>query len=187
MKGKTERTFEIREGGKLKGLFPTEAKARAFKKELGGRTTMRIVHGTPAKTKKRTVRSNNAKPRKLLDGDGDLDPYMVETMEDLRDYAVYEDPSLKKALYEKAVWDYIRDYFEFCAWNEHGNGISLGEAAEERDLAMHVADLTEGSNGDITDYLDNGELAEGDRALDLLRRRARIQKAHGVVPDFKED
>lgn len=187
MKGKTERTFEIREGGKLKGVFSTEAKAKAFKKELGGRTTMRIVHSAPVKTQGRKVRSCNAKPTKLLDGDGELDPYMVETMEDLRDYAVYEDPSLKKPLYEKTVWEYIRDYFEFCDWNERGKGTSLGQAAEEKDLAMHVADLTRRSNGDITDYLDNGDLAEGDRALDLLRRRARIQKAHGVVPDFKED
>lgn len=187
MKGKTSKMFEIREGGKLKGQFSTEAKAKAFKKELGGRTTMRIVHNAPVQNKERKVRSCNAKPTKLLDGDGELDPYMVETMEDLRDYAVYENPSLKKPLYENAVWGYIKDYFTFCEWNEHGNGIGLGQAAEEGDLAMHVRDLTEESNEDITDYLDNGDLTEGDRALDLLRRRARIQKAHGVVPDFKED
>lgn len=187
MKGKTSKTFEIREDGKVKGLFSTWSKANAFKKELGGRTTMHVVHDAPTETKKRPSRTLNAKPTKLLDGDGELDPYMVETMEDLRDYAVHEDPSLKKTLNEKAVWDFIREYFEFAEWNEHGNGIGLPEAAESGTLAMHVKDLTVRSDPDITDYLDNGELEEGDRALVLLRRRARIQKAHGVVPDFKED
>ncbi len=172
----------------LKGIFPTEAKANAFRKETKGKTSLRIVRDAPvpSKSAKKTA-SRNTKPVKLLDEDGELDPYMVETMNDLRDYAVYEDPSLKKALYDPAIWDYIQDFFKFSDWNEHGNGIGLGEAAEDETLAMHVHDLTVESDPDVTDYLDNGELDEGDAALNLLRRRARIQKSHGVVPDFIED
>lgn len=182
------RIFEVRQGGRLKGVFPTEAKAKAFRKEVKGRTSLRIVHDAPATRKPaKRVASMNSKPVKLLDEDGELDPLMVETMGDLRDYAVYQDPTLKKALYDPKIWEYIQDYFGFCDWNERGNGISLSEAAEEGDLEMHVDDLTIESNPDITDYLDNGELREGDRALDLLRRRAGIQRAHGVVPDFIED
>ena len=182
------RIFEVRQGGRLKGVFPTEAKAKAFRKEVKGRTSLRIVHDAPATRKPaKRVASMNSKPVKLLDEDGELDPLMVETMGDLRDYAVYQDPTLKKALYDPRIWEYIQDYFGFCDWNERGNGISLSEAAEEGDLEMHVDDLTIESNPDITDYLDNGELREGDRALDLLRRRAGIQRAHRVVPDFIED
>lgn len=182
------KTFEVRQGGRLKGIFPTEAKAKAFRKEVTGRTSMRIVHDAPVKKKPaKRVASMNSKPVKLLDEDGKLDSLMVETMGDLRDYAVYQDPTLKKALYDPTIWEYIQDYFSFCDWNERGKGISMSEAAEEGDLEMHVDDLTIESNPDITDYLDSGELREGDRALDLLRRRARIQKAHRVVPDFIED
>lgn len=185
-----DRTYHVKEGKRLSGIFSSESKANAYRKELkaeGRSSCISVVSGgkpqktTNRKTKgKRPTASRNAKPMKLLDADGDLDPYMVETMEDLRDYAVYEDPKLKAALYDPEVWRWICDYYDFVSWNEHGNQPSMAEYAEDSYLSNDVRDLTVKRDSSITDYLWNdGE--PGSTASELMARRADIQNRYGAI------
>lgn len=188
----TDRTYHVKEGKRLSGIFSSEAKAKAYRKELkaeGRSSNISVVSGgkphkaAAKKSKSRTKRptaSRNAKPMKLLDAEGCLDPYMVETMEDLRDYAVYEDPKLKAALYDPEVWRWICDYYDFVSWNEHGNQPSMAEYAEDGYLSNDVSDLTVKRDSSITDYLWNdGE--PGSTASELMARRADIQNRYGAI------
>ena len=161
------RTWEVRKKGELKGVFSSKTKADALRNHLKGTIRAKEV---PAG-------SRNARS-KILDADGVPDPWMVETMDDLREYTVLQRPASARHLNDPEIWAYLCDYWNFVEYNERGNQPSLSEDAETGALGQFVDDLTKREDPYITEYLDS---CQGKRARDLEARRASIQNRFGVL------
>ena len=114
--------------------------------------------------------------------DGVLEPGRVRTLDDLREYTMAENPSYARRLNDPTVWSWIRDYYAYVAWNEHGNQPSLADDASQGTLARLVDYLTEYPDPQWTEYLigyDGPENADP-RALGLLERARAIQGTYGA-------
>ena len=167
------RTWEVRKKGELKGVFSSKTKAETLRCSLKG-----TIRAKDIPTKCRNARS------KLLDADGVPDPWMVETMDDLREYEILQKPSYARNLNDPEIWAYLCDYWKFVEYNERGNQPSLSEDAETGALGQFVDDLTKREDSYITEYLDS---CQGKRARDLEARRASIQSRFGVQKFVEND
>lgn len=119
----------------------------------------------------------------------ELDPDSIETIEDLIQYGMAADSRTRSTLageHREYVSEFIRDYWRYVHWNEHGNGPALRECPN---LAVQlVHDLTVEPDHAITQYLtgdgDTDLLARDWESNGLLIRRATIQHLFGVEPDW---
>ncbi len=133
----------------------------------------------------RSVRSRST--RSDWDEEDEDEDFDVNTLDGMRRYVMREYPWTVPYLEDPEVWGWLRDFLEYAAWLEHGNQPSMSEYATEGYLAEYVVDLVEKANPYETEYLT----AQGDydtigpREIDLLDRRAAIQRRFGVEPDWK--
>ena len=116
-----------------------------------------------------------------------LEPSDVRSMDDLRHFYTTRHPWTTPYLNDPEVWSWIRDYYGYLAWNEHGNQPSLAEDAKEGYMASLIMDLVESSDPNYTYYLTNGGHFDSldDTERSLLDRRAGIQKRYGVKPAWE--
>ena len=110
-----------------------------------------------------------------------------DTLEQVRDYTIREHPWTAPYLMDLEVWNWLKDYRAYVCWNEHGNEPSLREIAEDGYFASDVIDLVEEIDPYKTRYLtvDGDYGSMGSEEIDLLDRRATIQRKHGLDPDWK--
>ena len=136
-----------------------------------------------SKRTKRRVASRNSR---FVDEDGRPAPYEVRTFQDLLEYNRQFHPELWLELNDPNVEAYLRRYYAFVQWNEHGNGPSFGEDAECGYMLDAVSDLTYRPDPQFTDYLTaDGDVDSIDStAKELLEQRAGLQRFWGLEPDF---
>ncbi len=97
----------------------------------------------------------------------------------VRRYAVREFPELKKIAYDKEVFDWYTDYWNFIKWNEHGNEPGLSELATDGDFANSLMEIESGYAGDIHEYLDDYyDDSDGKKLSDRLDA---IEKKYGKM------
>ena len=136
-----------------------------------------------SKRGKRRVVSRNSR---FVDEDGFPDPYEVRTFGDLLEYNRELHPELSQELNDPNVEAYLRRYYAYVQWNEHGNGPDFGEDAKFGYMINAVWDLTHNPDSQFTDYLTAyGDADSVDNtAKELLAQRAGIQRFWGLQPDF---
>ena len=120
------------------------------------------------------------------------EPEDIVTLDDAIGY-VMRDPAtpaiIRYALGRPEIVGQVKAYFEYVAWNEHGNQPSYAEMAEDGGIASVVSDLVLEPDHTITQYLtggmdaDNGMMYDAE-ACRLLINRAAIQHLYGVEPDW---
>ena len=140
------------------------------------------MFGSSKRGKRRVVSRNS----RFEDEEGYLNPYLVEDFDDLLEYNRETHPELAQELNDPNVVAYLRRYYAYVAWNEHGNEAGFGEDADEGYMIGAVWDLTKCPNSSYTDYLTSyGDLEfMDDTAKELLADRAAIQRFWGLQPDF---
>ena len=120
---------------------------------------------------------------RFVDEDGYPDPYEVRSFQDLLEYNRQFHPEFAQELRDPNVVAYLRRYYAYLQWNEHGNEPSFGEDADEGYMLDMVADLTIAPDPQYTDYLTNqGDPDVDDTAKSLLEERAGIQRFFGLQP-----
>ena len=121
---------------------------------------------------------------RFVDEDGYPDPYEVRSFQDLLEYNRQFHPEFAQELNDPNVVSYLRRYYAYVQWNEHGNEPSFGEDADEGYMLNAVADLTMAPDSQYTDYLtSDGDLEfMDDTAKSLLEERAGIQRFYGLTP-----
>lgn len=118
------------------------------------------------------------------------DPDDIETLRDAIEW-VRRNPDtpamVRTALENEMVVDFLSDYYDYVAWNEHGNQPSYGEMAEGGSIADSVLDLIEEPRHNITEYLSDGltgDAREDTVECTLLLHRAMLQHQYGIEPDW---
>lgn len=120
------------------------------------------------------------------------EPEDIVTLDDAIGYLM-RDPAtpaiIRDALDRPEIVRQVKAYFEYVAWNEHGNQPSYAEMAEDGGIASVVSDLVLEPDHTITQYLmggmdaDNGMMYDAE-ACRLLINRAAIQTNHNIQPDW---
>ena len=124
---------------------------------------------------------------KSADDEDEMGPRDVRSFDDLRRYAILTNPDLAPYIEDPTVWGWLKDYFAYVAMMEHGNEPTLYEYAVRNHVGEYVWDLVMAANPELTRYITSNYDydALGPQEIDLLDRRAAIQRAHGVMPDWK--
>lgn len=120
------------------------------------------------------------------------EPEDIVTLDDAIGYLM-RDPAtpaiIRYALDRPEIVRQVKAYFEYVAWNEHGNQPSYAEMAEDGGIASVVSDLVLEPDHTITQYLmggmdaDNGMMYDAE-ACRLLINRAAIQTNSNIQPDW---
>ena len=120
----------------------------------------------------------------------------IETFDDAIWYVMHDPDTptnvreaLNSALNSDLIRGHLRDYYDYVAWNEHGNQPSYSELAEDGGIVDSVLDLISEPCHHVTQYLmgganaDNG-MTDDAQACQLLVNRAAIQHLYGIEPDW---
>ena len=129
-------------------------------------------------TRSRSVRSYS---------EDDDEDERIDTPEQMRQYVMRESPWTATYLKDPEIWGWLQDFYSYLSSNEHGNQASYREMAEEGYVGSDIIDLVERSDPYKTEYLTvQGDYKSiGPDEIDLLDRRAAIQRRFGVEPDWR--
>lgn len=116
----------------------------------------------------------------------------IRTLDDAMWYVMHDlstPVKVREALDSAQIRIYLRDYYDYVVWNEHGNQPGYSELAEDGGIAESVLDLISEPCHHITQYLMGGADADNGMMYDteacrLLINRAAIQTNHNIQPDW---
>ena len=126
----------------------------------------------------------NSPISKYVDAEGNKIDGSIMTFDDLAEYYTLSRLDYSEYLNDPEILGYLRDYYAYMIWRDHGNSPLLDDDLHHY-LLYFIDDLVSEPDPDNTEFFVEG-YEDGDRPemLEFLKRRAAIQRRYGVEPDW---